>query len=500
AAGYKDAFRVDVLPEGADPMDVRYNLIQLVHRATRGWSYGASVTDPRTGEIIKGHVTLGSLRVRQDFLIAEGLLAPYEEGKLVSPEMEKMALARLRQLAAHEVGHTLGLAHNYIASTANRASVMDYPSPLATIKANGTLDLSDAYATGIGEWDKVAIAYGYQDFPTGTDEKAALTATLTNAMKRGLIFLTDQDARPAGSAHPQAHLWDNGTNAVDELNRMMQVRSIALKNFSEKNIKPGASLSTLEEVLVPLYMGHRYQVEAASKVLGGLTYTFALRGDGQVATEMVPPNEQRKALDALLATITPGALALPENILKLIPPRAFGYDRHRELFRSRTGLTFDALAGPEAAANQTLSFLSHPDRAARLIEYNARDNKMPGLNEVTDKIVRATWKAPQQAGYQGEIQRVVDNTALYYMMSLAANENAAAQARSIALMKILDLKDWLVKQSKNIKDENQRAHFLFAISQIEKFQEDPKKMNLTKPAEPPPGQPIGSSGFGCDWE
>ncbi|MEK6566087.1 MAG: zinc-dependent metalloprotease, partial [Bacteroidota bacterium] len=332
AAGYKDAFRVEMMPEGADMMDVRYNVIQWVHRSTRGWSYGSTVTDPRTGEIIKGHVSLGSLRVRQDFLIAEGLLAPYEDGKPANPEMEKMALARLRQLSAHEVGHTLGLSHNYISSTANRASVMDYPHPLVKIKEDGTPDLSDAYASGIGEWDKVAIAYGYQDFRSGTDEKGALTKILADAMNRGLIFLTDQDARPPGSAHPQTHLWDNGKNAVDELDRFMKVRAVALARFSEHNIRQGAPMATLEEVLVPLYLGHRYQVEAASKVLGGMNYTFALRGDGQTVTSVVAPEEQRRALTSLLNTIASDALMLPKRIVRLIPPRAYGYSRHRELF------------------------------------------------------------------------------------------------------------------------------------------------------------------------
>src|SRR5438477_30819 len=333
AAGYKNAFRVEMLPEGADLMDLRYNVIQWVHRATRGWSYGAAVIDPRTGEIIKGHVTLGSLRVRQDFLIAEALLAPYEKGKPVSPKMQETALARLRQLAAHEVGHTLGLMHNYSASTVNRSSVMDYPPPYIKLGADGVLDLSAAYATGMGEWDKVSIAFGYQDFSPGTNEQAALNKILLDAYGRGLRYLTDQDARPAGSSSSAAHLWDSGANAVDELNRIMQVRGAALKRFGENNIREGAALATLEDVLVPLYMLHRYQVEAASKLVGGMDYTFALRGDGQMPTQIVAPAEQRRALAAVLATLKPDVLALPEPLLKMIPPRPPDYERGREHFK-----------------------------------------------------------------------------------------------------------------------------------------------------------------------
>src|SRR5437763_248054 len=353
AAGYKNAFRVELLPEGADLMDLRYNVIQWVHRATRGWSYGAAVIDPRTGEIIKGHVTLGSLRVRQDFLIAESLLAPYEKGKPVSPKMQEMALARLRQLAAHEVGHTLGLEHNYSASTVNRSSVMDYPPPYVKLDAGGVPDLSDAYAMGIGEWDKVSIAYGYQDFPPGVDEHAALDKILKDAFARGLRFLTDQDARPAGSSSSLAHLWDSGTNAVDELNRLMQVRAAALKRFGENNIREGAPLATLEDVLVPLYMLHRYQVEAASKLVGGMDYTFALRGDGETPTQIVAPTEQRRALAGVLATLKPEVLALPESLLKMIPPRPPEYERGRGHFKIRTSPGFDALASAEAAAQHT---------------------------------------------------------------------------------------------------------------------------------------------------
>ena len=491
AAGYKDAFQVKLLPEGADPMDLRYNVIQWVHRATRGWSYGASVVDPRTGEIIKGHVTLGSLRVRQDYLIAEGLLAPYESGKPVSPRMREMALARLRQLAAHEVGHTLGLMHNYSSSTVNRSSVMDYPPPFVKLGPDGLPDLSDAYTEGIGDWDKVTIAYGYQDFPKGTDEHAALSKILNDAFSRGLRYLTDQDARPAGSSSSLAHLWDYGPNAVDELDRLMKVRAAALKRFGENNIREGAPLATLEDALAPIYLLHRYQVEAASKLVGGMDYTFALRGDGQMATKIVPPAEQRRALAAVLATLKPGVLALPEPLLQIIPPRPPGYPRGREHFKIHTGPAFDALAPAEAAAQHTLQFLFNPERAARLVEFHARDSANPSLEEVLAAVIAATWKAPHGTGYDAEISRVVDNVALYDLMTLAGNEQASDQVRAIASLKLDELKNWATKAVQDSADEEERAHLLFAIAQIQRFQKDPKIIGLTPPAEPPDGPPIG---------
>jgi Met-zincin/Domain of unknown function (DUF5117) len=497
AAGYKNAFRVELMPEGADSMDLRYNVIQWVHRATRGWSYGASVIDPRTGEIIKGHVTLGSLRIRQDYLIAEGLLAPYEKGKPVSPKVMEMALARIRQLAAHEVGHTLGLLHNYAASTVNRSSVMDYPPPLVTLATDGTPDVSNAYATGIGQWDKVSITWGYSDFAPGTDEHAALNKIIDGGLSRGLRYLTDQDARPAGSSSSLAHLWDSGTNAVDELNRIMQVRAAALRRFGENNIREGAPLATLEDVLVPIYMFHRYQVEAAGKLIGGMDYTFPLRGDGETPTQIVAPAEQRRALAAVLATLKPEALALPESLLKIIPPRPPEYPRGREHFKIHTSPAFDGLAPAQSIAQHTLQFLFNPERAARLVEFHARDKQNPGFEEVLDAVLDSTWRAPHGTGYNEEIATSVDDVVLYDLMALSANDHASEEVRAIASLKLHELKDWL-KAPPVISNQ---AHIFFATRQIELFEKDPKRINLSPPVEPPDGPPIGGmDADDFDWK
>lgn len=505
AAGYKDAFKVEVMPPNVDPMDVRYNVIQWVHRSTRGWSYGNSLVDPRTGEIIQGRVSLGSLRDRQDFLIAQGLLAPYEKGKPLSPRLMEMVLARLRQLAAHEVGHTLGLQHNYAASPVGRSSVMDYPAPYAKLGMDGVPDLSDAYAKGIGAWDKVSIAYGYQDFPSGTDESAALDKILSDAFARGLMYLTDQDARPAGAASSVAHLWDNGNNVIDELGNVMKVRAAALRRFGENNIREGAPMATLEDVLVPVYMYHRYQVEAAAKVIGGQDYTFSLRGKGDRNPQIIAPEEQRRALTAVLDTLKPDALALPESLLRLIPPRPSGYQRTREDFRIRTQPTFDALAPAEAIADHVSGFLFNQERAARLVQFHARDANNPGLIEVIDRIISATWKAPVATGYAGEIQHVVDMTILTDLMALASAERAPNQVRAIAELKVDELKGWIGRQKTVSADENRRAFLYYAEEQIKRFQDDPKKMNITRPQDPPDGQPIGMdwwdlSDWYCDWE
>jgi len=499
AIGYKDAFRVEIMPADVDPMDVRCNVIQWVHRSTRGWSYGNSLVDPRTGEIIQGRVSLGSLRDRQDFLIAEGLLAPYDKTNTASPKLLEMVLARLRQLSAHEVGHTLGLQHNYAASPVSRASVMDYPAPRAKLGADGVPDLSDAYAKGIGEWDKVSVAYGYQDFPAGTNEQQALDRTLSEAFARGLMYLTDQDARPASSASSVAHLWDNGTNVIDELGNVMKVRAAALRRFGENNIREGAPMATIEEVLVPIYMYHRYQVEAAAKVVGGQDYVFSVKGRGDRNPQIVSPEEQRRALAAVLETIKPDALAVPESLLRLIPPRPSGYPRTREDFRIRTQPVFDSLAPAEAAADHVSGFLFNQERAARLVQFHARDARNPGLGEVIDKILASTWKAPAATGYAGEIQHTVNMIILNDLMSLASGERALNQVRAIASLKLDQLKTWATQQTRLTADENRRAFLYYAIEQIKRFQDDPKKINLTRPQAPPDGQPIGMSCGFSQW-
>ena len=521
AAGFKNAWKVEVLPEGADPMDIRYNMIQWVHRSSRGWSYGEAVTDPRTGEIIKGQVTLGSGRSRQDYMIAEALLAPYAGGKPIPKDMEAMVLARTRQLAAHEVGHTLGLQHNFAASSVGQGvSVMDYPHPLVTLDANGKPTLDKAYAVGIGAWDKVAIQYGYSQFEPGTDEAAALDGILRQDEKDGLRYITDEDARPLGGAHPYAHLWDNGPDAADELTRILAVRKAALARFGENAIRTGEPMAELEDTLVPLYLLHRYQTEAASKIIGGLNYRYAVRGDGGMVTEAIPYAEQVKALHAVLETLKPETLTLPESLLKILPPRPPDYPRTRESFGAHTGLTFDAQGPVEAAAGLTASLLFHPERASRLVEDHARDAKTLGLEEEIEAVLKATWKAPRLSGLEGQTQFTVDDIVLDHLLELAAAGGgagmsagaafpagvsvaggggrgaASGEARAIALAAAVGLESWLKTQAGS---SEAAAHFAAGIAEIEEFRRDPAKFAPAPELATPPGQPIGSDEDGDGW-
>jgi hypothetical protein len=357
--------------------------------------------------------------------------------------------------------------------------------------------LSDAYATGVGEWDKVSVAYGYQDFPDGLDEEKELKAILDNAFSSGLYYLASQDAGPS-SAHPLTATWDNGKHPVDELERVMKIRAIALDGFSENRIPMWAPMATLEEVLVPVYLFHRYQVEAAASCLGGLYYNHTLRGDVQKDPEIVEPEEQQRALEALFKTIYPTNLAIDEKILNIIPPRPPGYRQTRELFPGHTGSTFDPLGAAEVAANLTIRLILHPERAARLVDYHSRDKKYPGFGEVLDQLITFTWKSPYKSGKFVEIQRVVNSLLLYHMMSLVADENNASQVRALAFLKLDELKRWLKRQMNTVKDgehlvtdPDQRAHFLYAVGKIELFQKDPSKITLPVPLSSPPGAPIG---------
>lgn len=511
SAGFKNAYRVELAPEDMDPMDVRYNVIQWVHRSTRGWSYGSSVRDPRTGEIIKGHVTLGSLRVRQDFLIAQGLLQPFEDGKPENPKMLEMALARLRQLSAHEIGHTIGLAHAYASSPTNRASVMDYPYPVIKMDDNGNIDLSDAYDNKIGDWDKWAITYGYATIPEGENEKKYLNRILEDTYSAGHTFISDVDSRHPSGSHPHAHLWDNGASASQELTRLMTIRRNKMNSFGLNSIEEGQPEALMEEVFVPLYLMHRYQIEATAKILGGLDYTYKIKGDNQRIQSRLDATEQNRALNSLLSAIHPKALAVPDHVLDRLPPRPMGYSRNRETFPSRNGLNFDPLSPAENVVDLVFGFLFEAGRANRLHQQALFERNLPSFTNVLDKTVDAVFGENSNETYEGEIKRMTQSKLVDHMIALANHPQASSSVKAEVRRKLKDFlfdnpsrnefrSRTLASNPSGLKNTLKNNFDQYLADKIIAFLDLPEKLSIPVELSVPEGAPIGSEDLSCDFD
>ncbi len=483
-AGYKNAFRIEILPENVDPLDVRYNVIQWIHRSTRGWSYGSSVIDPRTGEIIKGHVSLGSLRIRQDFMIAQSLSKdPYKYSDENDIEMLNMSINRIKQLSAHEIGHTLGFAHNFTSSVNNRESVMDYPHPLIEL-IDGEIKLDNAYDEGIGEWDKTSVLYSYQDFPAEQNEEDELNKILYDSYKKGQRFITDKDARPIGGAHPNAHLWDNGLNPIKEFYHLLKVRKVAMDNFSIHQLKRGDPISILRDRLVPIYFLHRYQIEAVSKLIGGQNFNYSVKGFSNEKVSPVNEIVQRDALNALCESLNQNHLIIPKKILEILPPFAFGSSQSRESFYGFTGPTFDLLSPINSLSDIIFSFILNSQRASRLAQQKVYYENQLGLKESLDFMINKFFKTKNRDNVS-QVDLVIRNNLIFKIIDLFEDKNSPVEVKSIVLNKLQELNAFF--QNAENKHSN---YFKFILKQ---FFEGKLKFDSKMKLKIPDGSPIGQT-------
>jgi Met-zincin/Domain of unknown function (DUF5117) len=483
-AGLKGGFRVEWLPEGADPMDVRYNVVQWENRNERGWSVGGALTDPRTGEMLKGMARLDSHRARTDYNIYAAFM-----GADASPADTAFVLARVRQVSAHEVGHTLGLGHNYIASTYERASVMDYPAPRVLL-TNGRIDLSQAYGSGPGAYDVWAIHWGYGIFPAGR-EADSLKAIVADGLKRGYLYLSDADARPDNAADPRTNLWDDAATPGDFLKHQTDVRRLAMSRFGLRNVRDGDPLALLQDRFPLLYFFHRFAINSVTKTIGGMEYANPLKGDGQQATRPISGARQREALASLLAELNPTELAIPDTVLSLFPPR-FDAGSNVELLGTHTTPVFDELGAARTLSQMIIDGILQRERAARLVQFASRGANPLTLAETIDKLVAATWNGPAQPSAKlSAIQRTTQRALADRLLMLAADKDAAPEVRAMAEFKIMQLKATAAARAAAPGADEIRAHWHAIASDFTRWVERRELPAPTPALRAPPGDPFG---------
>jgi hypothetical protein len=486
-AGLKGGFRAELLPEGADPMDARYNVVQWENRNERGWSVGGALDDPRTGEIIKGMARLDSHRARTDYNLYAGLM-----GAAPAAADTHFVLARVRQVASHEIGHTLGLQHNYIASTYERASVMDYPPPRVRLDANGNIDIASAYATGPGPYDVWVIRWGYGIFPPET-EKDSLRAIVADGLRRGFLYLSDADARPEYASDPRTNLWDDAATAAEFLQHEMAVRRVAIQRFGLRNIRASEPVVLLQERFAPVYFMHRFALNSLAKTIGGMEYSNAVSGDVQQATRPIARAQQLEALRLLTAALQPEELAIPDTVVTLMAPGATAVTPQVELFGSRTRPAFDELGAARTLAQMVVDLVLQRERTARLVQFATRPGPQLTLSAVIDSLVSATWRKPAGATPKTQaLRRVAQRAVTDRLILLAADSAAAPEVRGMADLKLADLRSLArtraTSQAATVED---RAHWIAVAEDIARWIDKREVPALSPALVAPPGDPFG---------
>lgn len=467
AAGFRNAFRVLDLPAGADPMDSRNTMIYWVNRSAPGPSVGPSQTDPRTGEIVRTVVRLDSWRSQIDFNIYAGLV-PAAGPRGLDLTAEEFAMARRRQHVAHEIGHTLGLQHNYIAASQGRSSVMDYPVPLISLRADGSIDIKDAYRAGPGAWDSLAIRYGYTWFPDTASERAGLAKIIAEGISRNVRFIPDQYAG-AGGSMPTVTQWVEGSTMFDAVERTSKLRRHLIQNFDERAIKPGEPMHLLNMRFAHVYLHHRYSLAGLVKTIGGMEFTFAMRGDTQIPTRIIPVAEQRRALTMALDAIQPAELTVPERIVAMIPPAPPGFNNQFSWIASSGGTAFDPVTLAGGLATEVIKGILDRTRVARLILFQARDPQALTLDQVIGEIVSRTWGVPVPTdASQQAVLRASQRAALDELIDLAGDTRTIPDVRAVAYDQLRQLDGRLVALGPAAQPV-QRAHVELARRDIARF-------------------------------
>jgi hypothetical protein len=476
AAGFRNALEVRELPGDVDPLSIGVNVITWVARTTRGFSWTNFVVDPRTGQILKTLICLDGMRLRADRLLFDALTAPYTDHPDLA-DRDAALRQRFKLLVAHEVGHTLGLRHQYIGSAQGNSSVMDYPFPNITLDADGIPRLRDVFPNAVGPWDKFMVQYGYQSFTP--DEEAARLADLIDGIERqGFYWMTDEDSN---HADPFVEKWDFGADPVAALNTVLSIRRAAMQRFSRAAIPANEPLATLQDALVPVYLLHQFAVKPVAAMLGGFTYRHSMR-DG-AHPEPVSPEQQRQALHALLSTLDPATLNPGNHILELMSPRPTTYPATPESFTGSTGVIFDALRPIEDAASITMQEILKPERTAMLAEVSMYDPRAPGLKEVLNTIVDYTWKGQRQDGDVGVAQRAVAVVVVQSLLAAIGQQASTSAVRGTCWLVLDGLQEWMKAHPPTADWEETYAYVSHAV------QQDPTKFS-PNPFPLPPLDPM----------
>jgi hypothetical protein len=475
AAGFRNAFQIRDLPQGANPLDARFPMIYWVHRPGPGPSVGPSFRDPRTGEILNTVVRMDSHRSLINYNIYAGLL-PAAGPDGLGMTAEEFTMVRRKQHTAHEIGHTVGLAHNFIAATQGRSSVMDYPAPLIDLDDRGRLDLSQAYRYSGGAWDSLAVRWAYTWFPDEESEREGLERILQEGLDAGLRFITGGHAAQSGS-HPGATQWIEGSNMMAALERTTRVRRVLVDRFNEEAIRPGEPMSLLNMRFAHVYLHHRYALEGTIKYVGGMEFSYAARGDGQVPARVIPADDQRRALRMVLDQLDPTALAIPDRIPDLIPPSPHGMDGTEIWIPSQAGPAFDPLTLAGGLATEIVENLLHRERAQRLVSFHARSARNLSLNEVLETLVERTWGVPTPGTVEHQaLQRVVQRVVLNTLLDLGGDARATAEVRAVVHGHLLRLQGRVTSQSGGTAET--QAHRAAALRDLERYfagDDDPSK-------------------------